>query len=284
MLSRTASARRAAARQTAPRQTSARRSAAQRSAALGAGPLRSALLAPVLMGAALLILVLLAVGLFVVPASAQILPAGWQLRADRPDAALEQVEVVDMPPGFHITTGPAVILWQDPSGGASAGASGTADGASYADMEASFATYAEGDYRIEAEYYLFDPGERREAFGFFVGGRDLTTDAQAYTYLLLRNGGEFIFKHRAGADAPTVLPWTAHPAIISYADRPEGEVSVRNELALERRGRELRLIVNGTEVARTDAANLPLDGIVGLRVNHGLNLHVTRFEVLPLEQ
>lgn len=273
MLPRPASARRAATRQTATRQSSTRRSAAQRSAALGAGPLRSALLAPVLMGAALLILVLLAVGLFVVPASAQTLPAGWQLRADRPDAALAQVEVVDMPPGFHITTGPAVILWQ-----------GAADGASDADMEASFATYAEGDYRIEAEYYLFDPGERREAFGFFVGGRDLTTDAQAYTYLLLRNGGEFIFKHRAGADAPTVLPWTAHPAIVSYADRPEGEVSVRNELALERRGGELRLIVNGTEVARTDAANLPLDGIVGLRVNHGLNLHVTRFEVLPLEQ
>ena len=233
-------------------------------------PTRLAVALPALTLAAL---ALLALAVLVVPAAAQTLPEGWQLRADRPDVALEQVEVVDMPPGYHITTGPAVILWR---GGESGAAGDDAPGA--------FAAHAEGDYRIEAEYYLFDPGERREAFGFFVGGRDLTTDAQAYTYLLLRNGGEFIFKHRAGADAPTILPWTSHPAIVSYADRPEGEVSVRNELALERRGNELRLIVNGTEMARTDAANLPLDGIVGLRVNHGLNVHVTRFEVLPLEQ
>ena len=46
-------------------------------------------------------------------ADAAKLPAGWHVRADGA-AAHGTVSFVDMPPGWHITTGPSVILY-DPA-------------------------------------------------------------------------------------------------------------------------------------------------------------------------
>lgn len=183
-------------------------------------------------------------------------PDGWMVRFDRAgstEADLEQF--VEMPPGWHITTGPAAIFY-DPG------------------------TTASGDFRAELEVFLFDPGPRREAFGIFLGGRDLQGSGQAYTYFLLRNGGEFIVKRREGADTPTLRPWTGHDAILSYADRGEG-VSVRNVLAVEAKGDRVRFFVNGAEVADLSRAEAPVDGVVGIRVNHTLNLHVARLDVQP---
>jgi len=40
--------------------------------------------------------------------------------------------------------------------------------------------------------------------------------------------------------------------------------------------------VNGQEVATLPRADLAVDGVVGIRVNHALNLHVSRLEVTPL--
>ena len=74
---------------------------------------------------------------------------------------------------------------------------------------------------------------RREAFGFFLGGTDLEGEEQRYTYFLIRDGGEFILKERRGAESPTLVGWTEHPAILGYEDREEGDVTVRNVLAAE---------------------------------------------------
>ena len=77
------------------------------------------------------------------------------------------------------------------------------------------------------------------------------------------------------------MVWTEHPAILGYEDREEGDVTVKNVLAAEVSGDEVRFLVNGREVARQPREGLPLDGVVGLRVNHRLNLHVTRLDVTP---
>ena len=184
-------------------------------------------------------------------------PEGWKVRFDRAGATEADLEsFVEMPPGWHVTTGPAGIFW-DPRQTAS------------------------GEYRVEMEVHLFDPGGRREAFGFFVGGQDLEGDGQAYTYFLIRDGGQFIVKRRDGAEAPTVRPWTADEAILAYADRGE-DVTVRNVLALECGGETVRFFVNGTEVASVPRTDVRTEGVVGLRVNHRLNLHVTRLDVTPL--
>lgn len=203
-------------------------------------------------------LVALAV-VFALPAAAQDLerPEGWLTRFDMPSATEAEVEMfVSMPPGWHVTTGPAGIFWH-PSNTIS------------------------GDYRLEMEVYLFDPHGRREAFGVFFGGTDLQGPDQAYTYFLLRDGGQYIVKRREGSDAPTVRPWTSHSAVRAYADRGDA-VSVLNVLAVEARDEVVRFFVNGTEVTNVPRDELPVDGVYGFRVNHRLNLHVSRLEATPL--
>ncbi len=195
------------------------------------------------------------------PAQAQddlVRPEGWQVRFDNPEASEDDLEMfVAMPPGWHVTSGPAAI-YRGP------------------DMEAS------GEYRMEMEVYLFDPAGRREAFGLFVGGKDLAGDAIEYTYFLLRDGGEFIVKRREGAEAPTIHPWTGHEAILGWADREEEASSVKNVLALEAGAETVRFFVNDAEVAALPRADLGVDGVFGMRVNHALNLHVSRLETVAM--
>ena len=184
-------------------------------------------------------------------------PEGWLTRFDQAGAGEADLEMfVEMPPGWHVTTGPAGIFWTP-------------------------ANTIAGDFRAEMEVYLFDPQGRREAFGIFVGGKDLQSAGQEYTYFLLRDGGQYIVKRREGAEAPTVRPWTSHSAIRSYADRGE-DASVQNVLAVEARADTVRFFVNGSEVASVPRTELGVDGVFGFRVNHALNLHVSRLEARPL--
>jgi len=191
------------------------------------------------------------------PLSAQGFPDGWMVRADRPDANLAELLFSDMPPGWHVTTGPAGILYNPGIRGG-------------------------GRFAVDLEVYLFDPGTLREAFGMFVGGRDLAGDGQSYLYFLIREGGEFLIKTRNGRNTSTVVEWTSHPAIRSFADVQEGESSQLNVLRVEAGEREVRFLVNGQEVTRIPRPGLILDGVVGLRVNHRLNLHVSKLTVGPL--
>ncbi len=201
----------------------------------------------------------LAPALLTTPLAAQDLqrPADWKVRFDMAGASVADLEMfVAMPPGWHVTSGPAGIYW-DPGATAS------------------------GTFRLEMEVFLFDPQGRREAFGLFLGGRDLDGAGQEYTYFLIREGGQFILKERRGSDAPTIQGWTSHNAIAAYADRGD-EVSVKNVLAVEAGTETVRFLVNDTEVARMPRSELQLDGIYGFRVNHALNLHISRLEVSPL--
>ena len=189
------------------------------------------------------------------PATAQdppehVYPEGWEVRFDQEGSSMDDLYLVAMPPGVHITTGPRLIAYHPDS-------------------------VASGDFRIESETYLFDPEGRREAFGFFIGGEDLQGPDQRYTYFVLREGGQFLVKTRSGTATSVVQNWTPHPAIVSFATKPEGASTAKNVLALEADGNELRFYVNGEQVWSGPRADLATDGIFGLRVNHRLDLHVT---------
>ena len=158
-----------------------------------------------------------------------------------------------MTPGWHVTTGPAAILY-NPS------------------------TTAAGEFRIESATFLFDPGTRNEAFGFFFGGRDLEDAGQSYTYFLIRRSGEFLVNRRIGSETFAVVDWTPHPAILKYDDRGD-RATAENVLAVEVGAEDVRFLVNGNEVTRLRRSDVETDGIVGLRVNHGLNVHVTSLTV-----
>jgi hypothetical protein len=191
------------------------------------------------------------------PLGAQEWPEGWVSRLDDPEADAAGIAFVTMEPGWHVTTGPAAILY-DPDHTAS------------------------GDFSVSADIFLFDPEGRREAFGVFIGGSDLEGPDQGYTYFLIRDGGEFLVKQRHGDVTTTVRDWEHHPEIRSFGERAVGDASVLNQLVVEVRGGECRFLVNGAEVANLPATDLSLDGVVGLRVNHAVNLHVSKLEIDPV--
>ena len=184
-------------------------------------------------------------------------PEGWEVRFDHDGANPDDLYLVAMPPGLHVTTGPATIAYHPDS-------------------------IATGDFAIESTTFLFDPQGRREAFGFFIGGSDLQGPDQRYTYFLLREGGEFLVKTRSGMETSVVQDWTPHPAIVSFATRPEDAGTAENVLGLQVSGDQLRFSVNGEEVWTGSRDGLATDGVFGLRVNHGLNLHVTTIMAHPM--
>ncbi len=178
-------------------------------------------------------------------------PAHWKVRFDRPapDSALY---FVTMPPGWHITTGPATILY-DPS------------------------QTAEGEYRLQSKIFLF-PGDRREGFGVFIGGENLEAANQSYLYFLIRKDGRFLVKHRAGSETHTLIPWTESAAIVKHEGQ---EGTAENVLTIECAAEQVDFFVNGEKVASLPRSQLEVGGVVGLRVNHGLNLHVADLSVEP---
>ena len=191
-------------------------------------------------------------------------PPDWTVRLDRPDDAVvvgadadaADIFFVAMVPGWHITTGPRAIFHHPGS-------------------------RAAGDFRIESQIHLFDPGERTEAFGLFFGGSGLDGDEPNYDYFVLRNSGEFLLKRRSGEATEVLQDWTASEAIVTFG--PETEGTATNVLAIEARGPEVVFSVNGTEVARRSRDDVRTDGLVGFRVNHHLNLHISTLSVEPLE-
>lgn len=191
-------------------------------------------------------------------------PPTWEVRLDRPNpeatVGSEQGEVdiwfVNMTPGWHITTGPAAIFYHPES-------------------------TASGNYRLEATIHLFDPGERLEAYGVFMGGTDLEGDEIAYDYFLLRNNGEFLIKRRTGAETSVIHEWTAAESVGVYG--PETESSVANNLAVDVGETEVVFSVNGAEVATVPRDSVHTDGIAGLRINHALNVHVSTLSITPVE-
>ena len=181
-------------------------------------------------------------------------PDGWMVRTDGGGHGGGDVDFTDMSPGWHITTGPAAILY-DPGNTAS------------------------GTFRVESEVFLFDPGTRNEGFGIIVGGKDLAGEGQAYTYFLIRRDGRVLVKRRDGAGTSTILAWTPADAVVTWEEKGADDHTVKNVLAIESAGGELAFFVNGDEVFRTASEGQHVDGVVGLRVNHGLNIHVGSLEV-----
>lgn len=176
-------------------------------------------------------------------------PPDWVVRFDRP-AADTAIYFVDMPPGWHVTTGPAAILYHPDN-------------------------TAKGSYRLESEIYLF-PGERAEGFGVFIGGTDLAGPGQGYTYFLLRKDGQFLVKERRGEETTTLIPWTASDAIVPHDG---GEGTAKNVIEIQVGPTDVGLFVNGKEVGRLERSGLQTDGVFGLRINHRLNVHVTTLTV-----
>jgi hypothetical protein len=201
-----------------------------------------------------LALLLLATSALPLAAQAGARPDGWRVRLDEPGPDSTKLAFSAMAPGWHITTGPAAIFYNP-------------------------ATTGKGAFKADASFFLFKPASgHAEAYGIFVGGTALDAASQSYTYFLIRNDGQYLVKVRKGDDTKDVIPWTASPAIKIFDGKSE---SVPNSLTVVAGATTVDFLINGTKVASKPRADLAIDGIVGLRVNHRLNLHVSKLEVTP---
>ena len=176
-------------------------------------------------------------------------PAGWEFRLDRANADRNAVHFMQMGNGLHFHPGPAAIFY-NPSHNRS------------------------GAYRVSATFNQTRAPEHPEAYGLFFGAHNLDQDDQDYMYFLVRGGGQFTVKHRAGNDVHTIVDWTDNAAI--HRHDTDGKAS--NELSVDVSPEAITYFVNGTQEHRSDraAAGHPIntDGTYGLSVNLNLDVHV----------
>ena len=173
-------------------------------------------------------------------------PSGYHARTDR-NAAMTNVKVATMGTGMHFTLGPAVIVWRD-------------------------ADAATGDYHVVASFTQTKAPTHPEAYGLFIGGHDLAGPTQGYTYFLVRGDGKFLIKRRVG-DSTVVVNvggWTANDAVV----KADSAGKATNELSILVSGGNVKFMVNGKEVYTAKASDVDAVGVVGLRVNHNLDVHV----------
>ncbi len=190
-------------------------------------------------------------------------PANWEVRLDNPNADITigaepdsaDIYFVNMTPGWHITTGPRAIFWHPES-------------------------TAQETFKTSTKIHLFDPKGRNEAFGLFFGGQNLEQSDQSYTYFLLRNSGEYLIKKRVGDETEVIQNWSKAPSMVQYSDTTKS--SVPNVLSVEANANEVLFFVNDQQVASLPKSQLQTNGIVGLRINHALNLHIEDFSVESL--
>ena len=175
------------------------------------------------------------------------LPAGWAGRTDR-GQPLSGARFAAMGTGFHVTTGPAVILYRA-------------------------ADRANGEFHTLATFTQMKAPMHPEAYGLFVGGRALDGEGQQYLYFLVRGNGQFLIKKREGANVTTVVDWTANPAVVAA----DSAGKAANKLEILSKGGQLTFSVNGTQVHQMAMPTADATGIVGLRVNHNLDVHVEGF-------
>ncbi len=177
---------------------------------------------------------------------------GWQVRADgKADAT--KFTFVEMKPGWHVTSGPVSGVTFHP------GMTGT------------------GNYSAKMAVYFFPPkSTHHEGYGLVVGGKDLVGAGQQYTYFLVRNDGKYTIKRRMGDSTSTLVNWTASESLKLWK---EGGPNALNILRVDAGSEAVEFRINDVVVATKPRKELGVDGVVGMRVNHFLDLHVSELTV-----
>ena len=176
---------------------------------------------------------------------------GWWARLDNPKEPRTGLKFAAMGAGFRATTGPTVILF-DPN----------------EDWE--------GPYTTKATLTMTKLASHQVAYGLFVGGQDLDSDKQRYTYFEVRQDGKYLIRKRSGASVTDVAgTWADHAAI----QKPNASGSQTNELAIQVGRDAVAFMANGQTVATHPAKAVDVVGMSGLRIGHGLDVQVDGFSV-----
>src|SRR5216110_18106 len=158
-----------------------------------------------------------------------VVPAGWHVRTEPnrqtgQPASLDNVKFTSMGDGLHTTVGPAAIYWRDRD-------------------------TISGTYHVVGKMSQMKNPAHPEAFGIFIGGRNLADSGQTYTYFLVRPiDGMYSIRRRASyTTRPTaVVEWTASAAVT----KADSSGRATNELSILVQGGKAKFMVNGKEVSR----------------------------------
>src|SRR6476659_3414109 len=184
------------------------------------------------------------------PAAA--LPPGWTARPDE-GGDPSKSRFATREPGYHLTLGPATILYRAED-------------------------LAKGPFHTLATFHQTKKPRHPEGYGLFIGGKQLEGKNQTYTYFLVREDGAYLIKQRKGDSTSEVTKgWTPSSAV-KKADA-QGKATNLLEIAAKQDPKKVDFRVNGQSVYSAPAEGMDLTGIVGLRVNHTLDVHIAGFAV-----
>lgn len=174
------------------------------------------------------------------------LPEGWQVRFDHSTAGPGDIQFQVEEGNYHIKAGPAAIYYHEDRS-------------------------AEGNFSFSGTLVQHAKTSHPEAYGLFVGGKDLQKPDQHYLYFLIRQDGKYLIKRRNGNKTDTISGWTASGAINAIGSEPE----ISNKLGIATDGKGVHFYINGKEV-KTLASDQGMytAGIAGLRINHRLDVTV----------
>ena len=189
------------------------------------------------------------------------LPAGWSARLDKATDSLQNLKFGPMGPGMHVTTGPSGIFWRSEDA-----------------VPGSFHTVATFTQTKALVTH-------HEAMGIFVAGKDINGATASYVYLIVRGDGMFSVRQggAVGAGSTNLTTggnrngWLASEAVVKTDSA--GKATNTLEVSGDAASKKLTFKINGKEVAQIDAPNGQVGGLVGLRVNHNLDVHVAGFAV-----
>jgi hypothetical protein len=182
------------------------------------------------------------------------LPAGWMNRFDDASSTLKQLEMKQAGTSLLFRTGPAGIFWN------------TRD-------------VATGYYTVSGTFNQ-KKSMQHEAYGLFIGGQNLADPTQSYVYLAIKpNDGTFLINHRNGNGTPRSIVALTPDAAINK-DAP-GTGAATNALAIRVSKDSVHFYINGKEVRTLSKTALaaPTTGLVGLRINHNLDITVDEFGI-----
>ena len=184
--------------------------------------------------------------------AAAALPPGWTARPDE-GGDPSKIRFATMEPGYHLTLGPATILYRAED-------------------------LAKGPFHTLATFHQTKKPRHPEGYGLFIGGKQLEGKNQTYTYFLVREDGAYLIKQRKGDSTSEVTKgWTPSSAV-KKADA-QGKATNLLEIDAKQDPKKVDFRVNGQSVYSAPADRMDLTGIVGLRVNHTLDVHIEGFAV-----
>ncbi|MBM3818653.1 MAG: hypothetical protein FJW14_06495 [Acidimicrobiia bacterium] len=182
-------------------------------------------------------------------------PQGWRMRVDESTSAEDpddrpDLKVVTVGSGMRVTGGPAGTFWNPKDA-------------------------VTGNFAVRASFTLMKPSSHTNYYGLIFGGRDIEGPKQTYVYFLVAQNGTYLIRRRAGEEVTDIQGRMMHAAV----QRPDAKGTSVNALEVRVAGNTVSYVINGTVVHTAPKGALVTDGLVGVRVNHVLDVQVDGFTV-----